>query len=620
VAALSPFNYNITGTNYTTSYNASGLPSGLSVNTSTGLISGSASTAGSYPVTLTVINGGGTGSATLNLTVTPPAPAITSSNMVTAEAQVALTYNITANYGPTSYGATGLPTGLTINTSTGAITGTPTVTGVFQVTLSATNAYGTGMETLTLTLNPPPTLLWTGTTTLTWDTTTLNWLNGSTAATYADPDYVNFDDTGSGGTITLSATFSPLSLTFTDSTKTYSLMGSGSLSGPMTLTKNGTATLSLSTANTFTGGTQLLGGEINISGSSTAFGTGTLTLGSSGDTNTLIVRANTVNPANPIVINSGGTRWLEPGNGNSVTYSGPVVLNGSVTLGLSTIGGNITLSGGVTGTGNILLGENGGSRANSETLSGGAVNNVGTISDAGNPDTHGAFISSAIGTNVTGITQNSTSESMTLSGANAYNGPITITSGTLTLSGAGDLGNGAYSGTVSDNGALIFSSTTDQTMSGVISGAGTLTDNGTGYLTLTGANTYTGATTVASGAVLLVNQSISSAVSVTSGGLLGGSGTLKNNVTVASGGWISFNVTTGGVAGFTVDGNLSLTGTINVTPTIVSGSLASGTYTIVTYSGSLTGTPTFAWTPPNGSTQTATFSTSTPGVIKITVQ
>ena len=619
VASLSPFSYNITATNSPTSYGATGLPSGLSVSSSTGAITGSASTAGSYPVTISASNASGTGTATLNLTVTPPAPAITSSSMVTAEAHVALSYNITANYGPTSYSATGLPAGLSVNTTTGAITGTPTVTGNFTVTLSATNAYGTGTETLYLTLNPPPTLIWTGTATSTWDTTTLNWLNGGTAATYADPDYVNFDDTGSGGAITLSGAFSPLTVTVTNSSKTYSFNGSGSLTGATVLTKNGTSSLSLTMANTFTGGTQLLGGALLISGSSTALGTGTLTLGSTGDTSTLTVRANSVNLANPIVVNSGGTRWIEPGNGNAVIYSGPVVLNGGVTMNLSTVGGNITLSGGVTGIGNILMGENGGSRASSETLSGGAVNNSGTISDAGNPDTHGAFISAVIGTNVTGITQNSTSESMTLSGDNAYNGPITITTGTLTLSGAGDLGNGAYSGPITDGGALVYNSSADQTMSGIISGAGTLTASGTGYLTLTGADTYTGATTVSSGAVLLVNQSLSSPVSVTSGGLLGGSGIISSNVAVASGGWISFNVTTGGVAGPAIHGNLSLTGTINITPTIVSGSLASGTYTIVTYTGTLSGTPTFAWTPPSGSSQTATFSTATAGQIQITV-
>jgi autotransporter-associated beta strand protein len=538
---------------------------------------------------------------------------------VTTISNAAFNYTIAANYGPTSFSATGLPTGLTLDTTTGAITGIPTVTGIFSVTLNATNAYGTGTTTLTLTLNPPPTLLWTGASSGSWDSSTVNWMNGGTGATYADPDYVNFDDTSAGGTITLNGTFSPSSVTITASSKTYTFAGTGLLTGTMTLVKSGTANLGISNANTYTGGTQLLGGQLSISGSSTAMGTGTLTLGSSGDTNTLVVRANTINPANPIVVNAGGLRWLEPGNGNAVTYSGPIVLNGGATLGLSTIGGNITASGGITGTGNILLGENGGSRHNSETLSGGTVNNSGTISDATNPDTGGLFISSSIGTNVTGITQNTTSESLTLSGVSAYNGPLTITTGTLTLGGAGLLGNGTYTGTVTNAGTFVFNSSANQTMSGIISGAGALIDSGTGILTLTGADTYTGATTVSTGAVLVVDQSLSGSVSVANGAALGGNGTINNDVTVSSGGWLDFTVTSGSVSGLAVHGNLTLNGTINVTPMIVSGNLVAGTYSMATYTGTLGGTPTFVWTPPSGSTQTATFDTSTAGTIKITI-
>lgn len=70
-----PFNYAITATNSPTSYNASGLPSGLSVNTATGLISGTPSSAGTPStsgVALKATNGSGTGSATLILTINNP--------------------------------------------------------------------------------------------------------------------------------------------------------------------------------------------------------------------------------------------------------------------------------------------------------------------------------------------------------------------------------------------------------------------------------------------------------------------------------------------------------------------------------------------------------------------
>jgi hypothetical protein len=63
------------------------------------------------------------------------------------------TYQITATNSPTSYGATGLPSGLTVNTTTGLISGTPTAGGTSTVTLSASNGTGTGDATLTLTIN-----------------------------------------------------------------------------------------------------------------------------------------------------------------------------------------------------------------------------------------------------------------------------------------------------------------------------------------------------------------------------------------------------------------------------------------------------------------------------------
>ncbi len=62
----------------------------------------------------------------------------------------AFSYQISALNNPSSYNATGLPAGLAVNTTTGAISGTPLASGIFNVTLSATNASGTGTATLTL--------------------------------------------------------------------------------------------------------------------------------------------------------------------------------------------------------------------------------------------------------------------------------------------------------------------------------------------------------------------------------------------------------------------------------------------------------------------------------------
>lgn len=71
---------------------------------------------------------------------------------VNGSAGAAFSYQITASNNPTSYGAIGLPSGLSINTSTGLISGTPSVTGTFIATISATNAGGTGSANLTFTV------------------------------------------------------------------------------------------------------------------------------------------------------------------------------------------------------------------------------------------------------------------------------------------------------------------------------------------------------------------------------------------------------------------------------------------------------------------------------------
>src|SRR5580692_6717257 len=86
-------------------------------------------------------------------TINPPAPVITSQNTASGTVGIAFSYQITATNNPTSYGAAPLPGGLSVNTATGLISGTPTTPGTTQVTLSATNAAGTGTEILTLTIN-----------------------------------------------------------------------------------------------------------------------------------------------------------------------------------------------------------------------------------------------------------------------------------------------------------------------------------------------------------------------------------------------------------------------------------------------------------------------------------
>jgi len=81
------------------------------------------------------------------------APTITSALTASGSPGSPFDYQIIAGNGPTSYGATGLPTGLNINSSTGEISGTTAQTGSFPVTITATNSDGTTSVTLTLTLD-----------------------------------------------------------------------------------------------------------------------------------------------------------------------------------------------------------------------------------------------------------------------------------------------------------------------------------------------------------------------------------------------------------------------------------------------------------------------------------
>jgi polygalacturonase len=85
-------------------------------------------------------------------------PVITSSFKASATVDSVFNYSITATGTPTSYNATGLPSGLSINTSTGVISGTPVVAATSTIIISATNAYGTATATLVIKVSLPSTL------------------------------------------------------------------------------------------------------------------------------------------------------------------------------------------------------------------------------------------------------------------------------------------------------------------------------------------------------------------------------------------------------------------------------------------------------------------------------
>ena len=150
------FSYQITANNSPTLFGATGLPDGLTVNTNTGLISGTPAASGSYSAQIMVANAGGSNTAALSITILPAVPVITSANSATGQVNVSFSYTITASGSPTNFGAAGLPGGLTLNPTNGLISGMPTNTGTFAVQLSAMSPYGSGYATLRLTIAPAP--------------------------------------------------------------------------------------------------------------------------------------------------------------------------------------------------------------------------------------------------------------------------------------------------------------------------------------------------------------------------------------------------------------------------------------------------------------------------------
>jgi len=152
------FSYQIVASGSPTSYSATGLPAGLTVNAASGLISGTPTAVATSTVTLRATNAGGSASKTLTITVAAApvvvtAPVISSAATASGRVGTAFRYQIAASGSPTSYSATGLPAGLTVNATSGVISGTPTTVATSTVTLRATNAGGTGTRSLILTVS-----------------------------------------------------------------------------------------------------------------------------------------------------------------------------------------------------------------------------------------------------------------------------------------------------------------------------------------------------------------------------------------------------------------------------------------------------------------------------------
>ena len=190
---------------------------------------------------------------------------------------------------------------------------------------------------------------------------------------------------------------------------------------------------------------------------------------------------------------------------------------------------------------------------------------------------------------------------ITVSGVNTYSGTTTIdSSGTLAIGGSGQLGSGSYGGNITLNGTLSYGSSASQTLSGTISGAGALVQNGPGRLTLTMANSYSGTTTISGGKLVgrVGGSANSSAVTVnnTAGCILGVAVTDNTkqwscaslNFAGASAALeVDFGALTpsGSLAPLKVNGDVTFTGTPTVTIIGTAIPSTAATYPLVTWTG-----------------------------------
>ncbi len=137
------------------------LPAGLVLNAD-GTVTGTPTAPGTYPFTVTATNGTRTAQAAVSYTVQHPAPtSLNYTTPTTYTAGVAISANDPNPSGgtPTSYTITSgsLPTGLSLDPTTGSITGTPTASGSFNVTIRGSNGAGWANQTLAITVLAPVT-------------------------------------------------------------------------------------------------------------------------------------------------------------------------------------------------------------------------------------------------------------------------------------------------------------------------------------------------------------------------------------------------------------------------------------------------------------------------------
>jgi rhamnogalacturonan endolyase len=474
------------------------------------------------------------------------------------------------------------------------------------------------------TLATPPSLTWRGDGTLnSWDAiVTPNWLNGASVTLYADPAYVTFDNTGSNSpAINLATVLHPGSVTVAG-TKNYTFNGAGSIAGTNMLLKSGTGTLTLNITNTYTGGTVISNsGSIvlgAIGANSSAWGTGPITF--KGGT----VQFNGYGSSstgtdfgactNPFVVPFGqsGTLLVPPRFGYSSAFSSG--LSGGGTLNIVDDYVRCSFSGDWSAfTGQINVGPRSGTAEfridNAFGYANAALylsNGITAYNNNGNGQTTdigelGGDSGSTLGPgngNSTNLTWRIGARNITSTFAGrildaGVTSLIKVGAGTFILTGVSN----AYSGGTTINGGVLLANNA------------------------TGSATGTGAVTVNSGGALGGAGIIAGAVTVNSGGKLSpgngvGTLTISNALTLAAGSVLNFDLgATNASDNVVISGALTLGGTLDITN--VPG-FGAGNYALFTYGGVLSGNQPAIGTMPSG--YTGSINTNTVGQVQLVVQ
>ncbi|MDP4625607.1 MAG: autotransporter-associated beta strand repeat-containing protein [Akkermansiaceae bacterium] len=376
-------------------------------------------------------------------------------------------------------------------------------------------------------------------------TTTLSGANTFTGATILSNGTLTADQAdvaatsgalGNGGDITFSG--GTLNYTANSASTDYSARIAGSGSAISIDTNGENVTFGTALANTNTGGLTKTGaGQLDIRMGNSYTGTttingGTLKLTNTADLGGFGSSNFNINNGSSLVISSavGGANRTTVNNGTTFTFGstggGSIVYDGGTHLWQNSNGKFVTTG----GAQNTVSSNNGGfiNPQNNNTVEFDVADGTDDIDLLVSVTTvSGNILKGGAGT--MSMTSNSTL------GGGSNPGLLTITAGTFDIGGAARLrtagaGLGVVSSDIVNDGTFKHSSSAVQELAGIISGSGGIIQDGSGDLTLSGSNSYTGATTVSSG-TLFVNGSLGATdVSVASGAILGGTGSIAGTL------------------------------------------------------------------------------------------